>query len=43
VWRSRSSPSRKKSGDIGEGDRDIAAARKLWPNVAAAAAKDGIE
>jgi hypothetical protein len=29
-------------GDIVEGDRDIAAATKLWPNVASAAKKDGI-
>jgi Flp pilus assembly protein TadD len=33
---------RKKSGDVAGGDADIAAATKLWPNVAAAAAKDGI-
>jgi hypothetical protein len=34
---------RRKAGDIAEGDRDIAEAKKLWPNVAAAVAKDGIE
>jgi len=33
---------RTKTGDADAGSRDIAAAIKVWPDVAAAAAKDGI-
>jgi Flp pilus assembly protein TadD len=33
---------RKRIGEIVEGDRDIAAAIKLWPNVASAAEQQGI-